>query len=170
MGQQYLIVPSLGFTKEKIPDDYKKAALGLNKAGELCNKAGITIGFHNHAEEFRKLDEKTTGYEILVKETHPGLVVFEMDLYWVVRAGQDPLAWFKKYPGRFPLWHVKDMDKVTREKNTEVGNGSIDFTKIFAKSKQAGMKSIFLEQENFDMDAYESIKKSNGYIRAELLK
>ncbi|HZG24792.1 MAG TPA: sugar phosphate isomerase/epimerase, partial [Chitinophagaceae bacterium] len=92
------------------------------------------------------------------------------DLYWAVRGGQDPVEMFKKHPGRFELWHVKDMDKEKTNRNTEIGNGSIDFKKIFANAKLSGMKYFYMEQENFDMDPNESIKKSASYIRQTLLK
>jgi sugar phosphate isomerase/epimerase len=92
-----------------------------------------------------------------------------MDIYWVVRAGQDPIKLMQAHPKRFPLWHVKDMDKAKPNLNTEVGAGSIDFKKIFAHASVAGLKHPFVEQENFGMDAYQSIAQSAAYIKKSLL-
>ena len=106
------------------------------------------------------------GYDVLLNNTDKDLVKMEMDIYWVVRAGYDPITLFKEHPGRFHLWHVKDMNKADKTQNTEVGNGSIDFAKIFAKAKLAGVKHYIVEQENnYQPDFYGSIKKSNSYVK-----
>ncbi|RYD69534.1 MAG: sugar phosphate isomerase/epimerase, partial [Sphingobacteriales bacterium] len=126
--------------------------------------AGIQMAYHNHDFEFKDFDGKT-GFDILLAETDPGLVKIEMDIYWVVRGGADPVDLFKKHPGRFPLWHVKDMDKTDPGRNTEVGTGKIDFKKIFAHAKLAGLDFPFVEQENFTIDPYESIAKSAAYLK-----
>ena len=98
------------------------------------------------------------------------LVDFELDLYWVVRSGNDPLKLFKENPGRFTMWHVKDMDKINHELNTEIGNGTIDYKKIFTKAKLSGLQHIFMEQENFtNIDPYKSITQSATYIKTKLL-
>jgi sugar phosphate isomerase/epimerase len=108
--------------------------------------------------------------DVLLKETDPKLVTFEMDIYWVVRAGKDPVKLIQEHPDRFAMWHIKDMDKAKREINTEVGSGSIDFKKIFEYQKLSGVKHIYMEQENFSMDAYASITQSASYIKNTLLK
>jgi sugar phosphate isomerase/epimerase len=106
-----------------------------------------------------------------MNETDQDLVKLELDLYWVVRAGLDPMDLFKQQPGRFPLVHVKDMDKVDRTLNTEVGNGSIDFKKIIASASLAGIKHYYLEQENnYVPDPLSSIQKSYSFIKKNLLK
>ncbi|RZL21642.1 MAG: sugar phosphate isomerase/epimerase, partial [Pedobacter sp.] len=111
-----------------------------------------------------------TGYDVFLTETDKNLVNFELDLYWVARSGNDPLALFKKYPGRFPMWHVKDMDKAKPEQNTEVGKGSIDFKAIFAEKKLSGMKHFFVEHENnYNPNPIGSIKTSCDYIKANLI-
>jgi sugar phosphate isomerase/epimerase len=93
-----------------------------------------------------------------------------MDLYWVVRSGNDPMRLFKAYPGRFPMWHVKDMDKTNPALNAEIGTGSIDFKSIFAQAKQSGMKHFFVEHEtNYKPDPIGSITTSAGYIKANLI-
>ncbi len=105
-----------------------------------------------------------------MNETDKNLVDFEMDLYWVVRSGNDPLQLFKKYPGRFPMWHVKDMDKVNPDWNAEIGTGTIDFKSIFAQAKLSGMKRFFLEHEsNYKPNPIESAVKSFNYIKKNLI-
>jgi sugar phosphate isomerase/epimerase len=103
--------------------------------------------------------------EVFLENTEEDLVDFELDIYWVVRAGKDPVALFEKYPGRFPLWHVKDMSRSNNEMNTEIGNGTIDYKKIFEKVKQAGGEHFIVEQENFEMDPYKSLVQSYSYLK-----
>jgi sugar phosphate isomerase/epimerase len=167
-GQRYLIVPHLNEKLRTSVADFKTLASRLNQAGKLCQAAGLRLGYHNHDFEFKPLGG-TTLFDVLLRETDPKLVDFELDLYWVVRAGQDPVKLMQAHPKRFPLWHVKDMDKARPELNTEVGSGSIDFRKIFAQAGTAGLQHIFMEQENFGMDAYQSIAKSAAYMKNTLL-
>lgn len=168
IGSEYLTVPYLGDALRQSADDYKKVAAKLNQAGALCKASGLKIAYHNHDFELKSWGD-TTGLEIMLKETDPKLVDFEMDIYWVVRSGKDPVQLFEAYPGRFTMWHVKDMDKANNEKNIEVGSGGIDFKTIFKSAKKAGLKHAIMEQENFDMEPYASIKQSQEYIKNELL-
>ncbi|MEJ5964347.1 sugar phosphate isomerase/epimerase family protein [Pedobacter immunditicola] len=168
VGGQYISVPYLGDALRKNIDDYKKVAAALNKAAELCQASGLKLTYHNHDFEFQQFGD-TNGYQVMLKETDPKLVQFELDLYWVARSGQDAVKLFKENPGRFPLWHIKDMDKANPEINTEVGSGSIDYKKIFESAQLAGLEYPFLEQENFSIDPFESIKKSYNYINTELV-
>jgi len=168
-GQQYLTIPSLSGELTKTVDACKHLAEMMNKAGEMCKKSGLKVAYHNHNFEFRQIDN-TTLYDILLKETDKNLVSFEMDIYWVVRAGQDPIKLIDQHPGRFHMWHIKDMDKNKPELNTEIGNGSIDFKQIFTKAKKAGLQHIFMEQENFtNIDPYKSIAQSANYIKTQLV-
>jgi len=169
VGGSYITVPWLGDELRKDLDGFKNVAAKLNQAAELCKASGLKLAYHNHDFEFKSHDGKT-GYDVLLKETDPKLVQFEMDLYWVVRSGNDPVKLFEEHSGRFPMWHVKDMDKADPSHNTEVGNGSIDFKEIFKHSKLAGLKHAFLEQENnYVPDPFESIKKSYSYISSQLM-
>lgn len=168
LKHQYLVVPSVNDKYRQSADDYKKLAGKFNQAAEIGKKAGLRFGYHNHAVEFQAFNG-VTGYEILLKETDPELVKFEIDLYWVVKAGKDPVELFEKYPGRFTLWHVKDMDKGDSSRNTEVGNGSIDYKKIFASAKLAGLEHSIVEQENFSIDPFVSIKASADYTAKVLM-
>lgn len=193
LGQQYFIVPVLPLSlwdKKLGADDYKFMAEQLNKAGEQCKKANLKIGYHNHYWEFKPLaDSSGTGYDVMLKETDPSLVTFELDLFWAVKSGRDPISLFKEAPGRFVAWHVKDMDKSntasltatgTENKTSmellsgvtfaEVGTGSIDFKKIFAQAKLAGVKHLFVEQDKITIEPFDSITQSYKYVKNVLLK
>ena len=145
VGPQYLVLPYL--LEDQRGRDiaaYQRLAADLNKFGERCKQAGLHMAYHNHAFEF----EAVTGgipYDTLLGETDPALVSMELDLYWTVKAGLDPVALFKKHPGRFALWHVKDMD--SSGNFADVGKGVIDFKSIFANSATAGVKHQFVERD-----------------------
>lgn len=169
IGGKYFTIAGAHVDVSKGADGFKKTAEGFNKVAEIAKASGLKFAYHNHDFEFKKF-ENTTGYDIYLTETDKNLVNFELDLYWVVRSGNDPLALFKKYPGRFPMWHVKDMDKAKPELNTEVGKGSIDFKSIFAQAKLSGMTNFFVEHENnYVPDPIGSIKTSCDYIKANLI-
>jgi len=160
-GQEYIIsavLPSPGQTVEH----YQESADAFNKLGEECKKAHLSFGYHNHESEFEKVNDKIL-YDILLERTDPHLVTMEMDLGWVVAAGHDPLAYFSKYPGRFPLWHLKDMDTV-RKRSTEFGKGQVDLKGLLQHAKQSGMKHFFLEQEEYAHSAFESIEIDYDYL------
>ncbi|MFC3562331.1 sugar phosphate isomerase/epimerase family protein [Pedobacter jamesrossensis] len=169
IGGKYFTIAGAHVDMDKGVDGFKKVADDFNKVAELAKESGLKFAYHNHDFEFKKLGD-TTGYDVYLTETDKNLVNFELDLYWVVRSGNDPLALFKKYPGRFPMWHVKDMDKAKPEWNTEVGKGSIDFKSIFTEAKLSGMKHFFVEHEtNYNPTPIESIKTSCDYIKANLI-
>lgn len=168
IGNEYIVIPYINPEIYKDEDKTKSWLVKLNKAAELIKSEGLKLAYHNHQIEFYKMPNGKTGYEMLLEGTKPELVDFEMDIYWVINAGYDPIQLFKRYPNRFSLWHVKDMDKSNSSKNTEIGNGSIDFKIIFKSEKLAGMKYAFMEQENFDIDAFESINKSFKYLKHNL--
>ena len=166
LKSEYLTIP---WVDEPFRNNFKKIATRLNEAGKMCNDAGLKLAYHNHDFEFQK-NAGITGYEILLKETDKNLVYFEMDLYWVVRSGNDPIRLMKENPGRFKMWHVKDMDKLNQALNTEIGSGSIDFKLIFEQAKLSGMKYFFVEQENnYRPNSFESIKTSCDFISKELI-
>jgi sugar phosphate isomerase/epimerase len=168
LGSAYVTVPYLGDELRRSADDYKKVAARLNEAGKICKAAGLKLAYHNHDFEFTPWDD-TTGYELMLKETDPNLVDFEMDIYWVIRSGKDPVKLFQEHPGRFTMWHIKDMDKADNKLNTEVGSGSIDFAALYKNAKLAGLKHSIMEQENFSKDPFVSIKQSYDHIKAELI-
>lgn len=165
LDQKCIVIPSIPEHLRKTNSAYIALAELMNKAGEICKHSGLNLAYHNHSFEFEKLENsESCPYEILLKHTEPGLVTFEMDIYWVVKSGINPIELFEKFPGRFELWHLKDMHKNDREINTEIGNGSIDFKELLLYKELAGAKYFILEQENFEIDPFKSIKISHDYI------
>ncbi len=128
----------------------------LNTLGEKCKKAGLKLLYHNHDFEYKKDKEGIVPIDYLLENTNPDYVNFQMDLFWVTKAGADPIAYFNKYPGRFKMWHVKDMDD--QGKFTTVGNGHIDFSTILANKELSGMEYYMVEQDKtFKMTPLEAI-------------
>ena len=166
-GLEYLILPSFSGRPEKTLDDYKKVAHEMNQIGEITKKAGINFGYHNHNVEFHLIDGKLP-YDTLLAETDPKLVTFEMDIFWVVKGGQDPLHYFEKYPGRFQLWHIKDMGN--DGETCIVGNGHIKFKDLLKHSKKSGLKRIVYEQEHYSEGTpLFCAEQSYKYIQKHLL-
>ena len=150
-GLSYLLCPWLG--PQKTLDDYKKAADTFNRCGEICRREGLRFGYHNHDYTFKQLDGQFP-QDVLMQNTNAELVDYEMDIYWVVTAGQDPIAWINKYPNRFTLSHVKDRSKTlpATETNASVvlGTGTIDFANVLKAARAKGMKYFIVEQERYD--------------------
>ena len=142
-GVNYLVCASIPLSTL---DEIKEAIDILTRTGEACKKAKITLAYHNHTHEFEKVDGEMP-YDLLLSQTNADILKMELDLGWATKAGVDPVALFTKSPGRFPLWHVKDINKDTKNP-TEVGNGYVDFKRIFENEKIAGMKHFFVEQDN----------------------
>ncbi len=167
-GMQYIMLPSLPDEWSGSIDGYQRAADFFNKAGERCKKAGIRFGFHNHQVEFLEINGRVP-YDILLELTDPKLVTFEIDLAWITAAGKDPVAYFRKYPGRFEVWHLKDL--TPEKQDATLGEGIIDFKPILAETRTAGMKYWFLEQDHCRTHTpMESIKISRDYYLKKLLK
>ena len=158
-GQKYMVCAYIVPDERKKADDYKKFAELFNQASETCHKAGIQFVYHNHDFEFQPLDGQL-GYDIILKGTDPKLVKMELDLYWATMAGQDPVALFKKNPGRFPLVHMKDMAKTEKREFAEVGTGSIDFQRIVDARKIGGIEHFFVEQDVCKQPPIEAIAVS----------
>ena len=170
LGHEYIIIPYLEESRRSTIDQYKAIADRMNKAGEICKSYNLKLAYHNHDFEFLNIDGQR-GYDIFLDSTDKDLVKMELDIYWVVRAGLDPIDLFKRQPGRFELWHIKDMDKADTTKNTEIGNGTIDFKKLMQNAKLSGVKHYFLEQEdNYVPDPFTSIQTSFNYIKSDLMK
>jgi sugar phosphate isomerase/epimerase len=149
IGQEYITIPSYNFPRTGGIDAWKQGAAEFNKWGAMCRDAGIRLAYHNHAAEFAAVEGGPTGYDVLMREADPALVDFELDLYWAAYADQAPLALFAKYPGRFPMWHVKDMQVSQGTKSmVSVGQGTIDFKSIFAHARESGMRHFFVEHDN----------------------
>jgi sugar phosphate isomerase/epimerase len=168
LGLEYMVCAWLSPAERQGIDHYKKLAETFNKAAEKCKTAGIQFCHHNHDFEFQQENGKMF-YDVILDNTDKDLVKMEMDLYWVTKAGQDPISIIKSHPGRFPLWHLKDMDKGPEHAFTEVGNGTIDFKKIFEHTREAGLKYFYVEQDKCPGSPFDSITKSINYVKKNLV-
>lgn len=169
IGMEFLIYPWEG-PDMKI-DDYKKLAADFNKKGEYLKKMGLKLAFHNHDYTFKKMNG-VFAQDTLMQNTQEDLVYYEMDIYWVITAGEDPIKWIKKYPNRFKSCHIKDRIKNIEPTNTNascvLGKGSIDFSKILSVAKQNGMKQFYVEQERFDEGTSMECAKLNAAYMQKL--
>jgi sugar phosphate isomerase/epimerase len=168
VGLKYMVCAYLSAQERGDEEHYKKLADIFNNAAETCKKSGIQFCYHNHDFEFQT-QNGVFPYDILLDRTDKNLVKMEVDLYWIKKAGQDPLALFQKHPGRFPLWHVKDMSKEADQSFAEVGSGIIDFKTIFQHKDQAGMKFFFVEQDKCPGSPFDSITHSYNFIKSNLV-
>ncbi len=161
IGQQYIVVPSIP-SDERSLDDYRRHAETLNLAGEKTREAGITLAYHNHDFEFEIQEGGRIGYDIITSQTEPELVVFEMDLYWAEEAGYDATFFFLKYPGRYPLIHVKD--RAFSGEMVDVGRGYIDFAELFSYARKGGFRHYIVEHDN-PGDSFNSMAYSYDTVR-----
>jgi sugar phosphate isomerase/epimerase len=168
VGHQFLVCAWVPEEQRTTIEAWKHIADTLNRAGSVCRNAGIQFAYHNHDFEFVTLEGKVP-YDVMLESTDPALVKLEVDLFWITFAGADPLAYFSRSPGRFPLVHVKDMrpkptpDASAEAVMTDVGKGSIDWKKIFARSSQAGIQHYFVEHDQ-PADPLASIKASYDFL------
>jgi len=176
IGMSYIVCPWIPEDLRKSPDIWKQAAEKFNRCGEQTKKAGIQFAYHNHWFEFLPVDGKLP-YDTLLELCDKDLVKMEMDLCWITTAGQDPVKYFDRYPGRFPLVHVKDvktLPKITTGGGqnfgdtvdlTSVGDGIIDWKRIFTHSATAGIKHYIVEHDR-PTDPFDSITKSYNYLNS----
>ena len=170
-GFKYFVIPVPPMGHFKVEEGKMGMSEGLefltevlNSVGKKCKQAGLELLYHNHDFEFVKNEAGIVPIEYFLEHTDADTVNFEMDLYWVTRAGADPLAYFEKYPGRFKMWHVKDMDD--EGKFAPVGTGKIDFGRILAKKEQSGMKYYYVEQDRtWDEKPLDVIKVSHEGLK-----
>jgi sugar phosphate isomerase/epimerase len=158
-GLSYLVCSSIPVNTL---DEIKTAVEVFSKSGEACKKAGVQFAYHNHTTEFDEV-EGHRPFDYILANTDKNLVKMELDLAWATKAKQDPVALFKMHPGRFPLWHVKDLDKTTQNP-TEVGAGTIDFKRIFDNARESGMKFFFVEQDGAPQPI-EDVTQSYNYLK-----
>ena len=161
IGHTYIVCPEVAGNLER-SNGWKQAAELFNRVGEASRKAGIQFAFHNHEVEFKKTDGKLP-YDILLADTDPNLVKMEMDLFWAIKAGADPLHYFNLYPGRFPMVHVKGMGKNGKMADVS-GDGAIDWKGIFAQSGKAGIQHYFVEHDE-PKSPLESARNSYEYLK-----
>jgi sugar phosphate isomerase/epimerase len=162
-GMDYLIVPSIPSELRHTLDQWKKVADNFNKLGEICKNVGLKFAYHNHSFEFQKMDG-VIPQELLIESTDADLVAFEADLFWVTKAGYDPVKLIKKYPGRIKLFHVKDAS--AEMEGTTVGSGIINFEELFKVGKNDALEYYFIEDERTD-NPYKNIKADYDYISSQ---
>jgi sugar phosphate isomerase/epimerase len=162
IGHRYIIVAWIPESERKDLDAWKRVAERFTKAGEACRRSGLQFAFHNHSYEFQPVAGRLP-YDVLLEAADPQLVKMEMDLFWITNGNQDPLAYFRKYPGRFPLVHVKDMAPGADRKMVDVGKGKIDWKSLFAQSQLAGIEHYFVEHDE-PPDPIASIQASYDYL------
>ena len=163
IGQRYIVVAYLQPDERRTIDDWKRLAALFNRAGETSRARKIQFAYHNHDFEFVPMTG-AIGFDVLLAETDPKLVQFEMDLYWITKAGKDPLAYFAKWPGRFPLLHIKDM--APDGGFADLGTGTIDFARSFRRASQGGVKHYFYEQDVTPGSPFDSAKVGYEYLKS----
>lgn len=155
-GVQYIVQPWMGSAGYESLEGLQAFCDYFNAVGEKCNEKGIRFGYHNHADEFNELEGEII-FDYMLNNTDPEKVMFQLDLYWVVVGNADPVDYFKNYPGRFELWHVKD--------ETEVGaSGDIDFERIYGYADLSGLRYSVVEVEKYNYEPLESVRISLEYL------
>ena len=182
VGHRFLVCPFLPPEARQSLDDYQRLAETFNAAGRRCQEADVQFAYHNHCFEFGEMGGRLP-YDVLLEATDPDLVQMELDLFWITVAGFDPVDYFRRYPGRFPLLHVKDLaEPMTLENDVrlnlferpdrlmevmarlaDVGQGTIDFERIFARAEEAGVRHAFVERDVAE-DPLASIRTSYAYV------
>lgn len=165
LGNRYVVVPSLPPERRKSSDDYIQIAEELNRLGESLQHSGITLCYHNHDYEFETLENGLIGEEILLRLTDPQLVKAEVDAYWMLTAGQDPVAFLQKYPSRVPLLHLKDVDS-TDGSFAPVGTGTLPLTALIDAAHTTGVEFLIVEQDICKGPALESVTLSYNNLKA----
>jgi sugar phosphate isomerase/epimerase len=177
LGAHYVVTSGFGTETAAAPlDRFKRGAEYLNGLGKKAHAAGLQYAYHNHNFEFVKMPDGSPGYDVLLKETDPALVKFEIDCGWMVIAGSKPVEYFHRFPGRFRMLHIKDFKPVseplTRSKGqpepvgADLGTGFIDYRPIFAATKATGIEHIFMEQEDpFPVSPIDSAKNDYAYLQ-----
>ncbi|MEA3478098.1 MAG: TIM barrel protein [Bacteroidota bacterium] len=176
LGVKYCVQPWVNEPDRNI-ESYKKMIGDWNQVGEIMKEVGIQFAYHNHNFEFLNIDGVVPYYDLFLKEMDADLITMEIDLYWVTKAGQDPVEMFNKYPGRFQLFHLKDMYEetepyfdVVKDDISPVGAGLIDFKRIMAAKDVAGMKHFFVEDDNQgNGKPFEGIETSINNITTDIL-
>jgi sugar phosphate isomerase/epimerase len=161
VGHRWLVVAWIDAARRKTLDDYKRVGEVFTRIGTQSRAAGLRFAYHNHAFEFAPLGGRVP-YDVLLESTDPAVVEFELDLYWITDGGGDPLAYFRRWPGRFPLVHIKD--KAADGKMVDVGAGGIDWKAILHRRKEAGIRHAFVEHDD-PPDPLASVAASYAYLK-----
>ena len=166
LGNRYIVVPYLAEDRRRTSDDYKKVAGLLNEYGEALRSSGLTLCYHNHDFEFQTLDNGQIGEDILLENTDPSVVKAEVDTYWVLKGGQDPVAFVRKHAGRVPLMHIKDRDK-TDGSFAPVGTGDLPLDALVAAAPDVGTEYLIVEQDVCKGPAIEAVTLSYNNLKAK---
>lgn len=162
VGHRWLVLPYLdGDDRPTSADGYRRLTEELNGIGRRMAARGVRLAYHNHEFEFETFGGDTPGLDAMIQASDPEVLDFELDLFWTHVAGHDPADYFERYPGRFPLWHVKDA--TAEGEMTDVGRGVIAFRRLFDRAQQAGLQHAFVEHDNPD-DALESVRTSIEHL------
>ncbi|MBP1667598.1 MAG: sugar phosphate isomerase [Bacteroidetes bacterium] len=156
-GAKFIVQPSMGRSAYESIADLKKWCDYFNEVGAMCNAKGIRFGYHNHDREFTTVHGDTIMYDFMLQNTDPAKVMFQLDLYWCVEGGKNPVDYFNKYPGRFELWHIKDKEEIG-------ASGMMDFKSIWAAKEVSGMKYGIVEVEQYNFDQFTSCQKSIEFL------
>ena len=176
LGVKYCVQPWVN-EEDRTIEKYKQMIADWNQVGLIMKNVGIQFGYHNHNFEFANMDGIVPYYDLFMPEMDPDLITMELDMYWATKAGQDPVEMFDKYPGRFQLFHFKDMSQqstpffdVIKDDITSVGAGLIDFKRIYAAREMAGMKYLFVEDDNQgNGKPFEGIETSVANLTTKIL-
>jgi sugar phosphate isomerase/epimerase len=166
LGNRYIVVPYLSDDRRQGAEGYKKTAELLNGFGESLQSYGLTLAYHNHDFEFRPLEDGSRGEDILLENTDPGLVKAEVDTYWVLKAGADPVAFVRQHAGRVPLLHLKDRDK-TDGSFAPIGTGDLPLDALIAAGGEIGTEYLIVEQDSCKQPPLEAVKLSYENLKAK---
>ncbi len=156
-GAKFIVQPSMGGSAYQSIANLKKWCDYFNEVGAMCNAKGIRFGYHNHDREFTTVHGDTIMYDFMLQNTDPAKVMFQLDLYWCVEGGKNPVDYFNKYPGRFELWHIKDKEEIG-------ASGMMDFKSMWAAKEISGMKYGIVEVEKYNFDQFTSCQKSIEFL------
>ncbi|WP_238764570.1 sugar phosphate isomerase/epimerase family protein [Maribellus maritimus] len=159
-GVKWIVQPWMGGVGYESMDGLKRYCAYFDAVGEKCNAAGIRFGYHNHANEFTTELEGKPVYDWMLELTDPEKVMFQLDLYWIIEGGKEPVDYFNTYPGRFELWHIKDKEEVG-------ASGNIDFESIFAEKEKSGFKYGIVEVEEYNFEPIVSCQKSVEWLNSQ---
>jgi sugar phosphate isomerase/epimerase len=163
LGHKYVTISWID-AQDRTPAGYRRVASVLNNAAVLARAAGIQLAYHNHTFEFSRLASGERGYEIILAECPQENLALQADVFWMKKAGEDPIAWFKRHPNRYHMLHVKDMGPGPAYDMRDVGSGEMKWPQIFTAARDGGVKHFFVEHDEPE-DAMASITRSYGYLR-----
>ncbi|TCN25361.1 sugar phosphate isomerase/epimerase family protein [Mesobacillus foraminis] len=169
LGSEYVVCPYLT-PEQRNEADYKALISFLNSAGEECQRAGLTLCYHNHDFELETLSDGRTALEMIFDDTDADLVKTELDVYWLTKAGEQPVTWIKRYENRSPLLHLKDMTTDEEQFFAELGTGGVDIEAVLHAGREAGVQWWVIEQDMCRREPLESIEISLSYLKSKLLQ